>query len=392
MKILKSIIRKTAEKSLEGILSNTAKLSVSIIQEYTTTKFVIAAQHSLASSIRDFLLSASKNNPVIKNITKHRKKCDGVTSSVTLQGTTAYRYRGVAILVNIKRTGNVVGMSTVPEILMTVILFTKKEDLISNFFRDATETNEDSIYISIPGNGGKGGDWSHLTKIPYRESTSLFLPEGVYEKIHNHVKTFIESEDYYRQKAIPYHTGIILKGPPGTAKSSIIRVIASEFGRTMRYLTLADVKTEKDLLDLITGSDWKNAILAIEDIDAAHMDVSKRAAGDSRPAPVVTMSTLLNILDGSLTPNGLIVLATTNHIENLDPAIIRPGRFDLSVEIGHIGKDEFSRMATFFDHDPSDYTLDYFQPMSGAQMRSLLLEGGVSSVENYQKSLVNGMS
>ena len=75
----------------------------------------------------------------------------------------------------------------------------------------------------------------------------------------------------------------------------------------------------------------KNAILVFEDVDAAFN--GREAEG----ADGVSFSGLLNAIDGVAAQEGRALFMTTNHIERLDPALIRPGRADMHQELGLVG-------------------------------------------------------
>ena len=76
----------------------------------------------------------------------------------------------------------------------------------------------------------------------------------------------------------------------------------------------------------------------------------------------VGLTTILNIFDGIMTPDGLVFIITTNTIDKLDPALFRPGRIDLCLEIKPIGYDLIKKMCHDFDNTlelniPKDITI-----------------------------------
>ncbi len=89
-----------------------------------------------------------------------------------------------------------------------------------------------------------------------------------------------------------------------------------------------------------------NTILLIEDIDCVFRD--RKGTEDKQNK--ITFSGLLNALDGVAAAEGRILFATTNHLERLDPALIRPGRIDRQVEIGFATTEQLRRMfVRFYD-------------------------------------------
>jgi chaperone BCS1 len=83
-----------------------------------------------------------------------------------------------------------------------------------------------------------------------------------------------------------------------------------------------------------------NAVVLVEDIDCAFV---ARQAGDDK-ANKVTFSGLLNAIDGVAAGEGRILFATTNHVDRLDPALIRPGRIDRQIEIGLATREQIRRL------------------------------------------------
>ena len=150
---------------------------------------------------------------------------------------------------------------------------------------------------------------------------------------------------------IPNKLGILLHGEPGCGKTTTIITIASYFGRDIFYVNLKSIKTNHDLkmiFDHINNSHSGGGIIVLEDIDAMTGVVEKRTNKfiqqqttlvDNKTELIdssddsITLEYLLNLLDGTLTYDDSIVIITTNHLENLDPALYRPGRIDNLIEM-----------------------------------------------------------
>jgi chaperone BCS1 len=269
---------------------------------------------------------------------------------------------------------------------LNITIYGYNKSIVADMFADIDAhilqktQSKNTVLIST----SAGDYWNTPKNIVSRHPSTIILPEDVCQEIIDHIYKFEQAEETNRKRGLPHRTGIILHGLPGTSKSSIIHAVASATERRIQYLSLGAVENDKEFNSLITSfSRWNNAILVIEDIDATKAHVKDRESGED-VSETLSLSTLLNTLDGLISPHGLVTIVTTNHFETLDPALIRPGRFDLVREVGYLGKPEFERMARLFDHDPSEYTLPYFEPMSGAQIRSLLLQNGVKAVEHYQ--------
>jgi hypothetical protein len=169
---------------------------------------------------------------------------------------------------------------------------------------------------------GKWSDWERLDDLPPRELGSVILPDGQLERLTGDVGRFLAAEQDYLRRCIPWHRGHLYEGPPGTGKTSVARAIACHFGMDVWYMPLADVKKDGELLRLASRIGPRSMLL-LEDVDVFH------AATQRDDDSEVTLSGLLNTLDGIATPHGLLTVLTTNSPEVLDHAVVRAGRVDL---------------------------------------------------------------
>jgi len=174
----------------------------------------------------------------------------------------------------------------------------------------------------------KWGDWETLDDLPPRELDSVILPAGQLERLTADVTRFLDAERDYARRSMPWHRGHLYEGPPGTGKTSVARALASHFGMDVWYLPLADVKNDGTLLR-VASRVGPRSMLLLEDADVFHAATRR----DDNPDQV-TLSGLLNTLDGIATPHGLLTVLTTNSPDVLDPAVIRPGRVDLVEHFG----------------------------------------------------------
>lgn len=163
--------------------------------------------------------------------------------------------------------------------------------------------------------------------IPLRSPDTLCLPGELYERVASRVREFVASRVEYERVGIPWRFGILLHGAPGTGKTSLAHTLASQLGLRLAVIPLADLRSDEDLVNAFEGV-CGQAIVLIEDVDCAFRQ-RKQADADG-----ITFSGLLNCIDGVIAPhNGRILIMSTNHIDQLDPALIRPGRVDLRIEL-----------------------------------------------------------
>ena len=131
---------------------------------------------------------------------------------------------------------------------------------------------------------------------------------------------------------IPYRRGYLLYGPPGTGKTSFTLAIAGALKLNICYLNLAGERMDDDGLNRALNQAPANSIILLEDIDAIFR---QRETVGRKKGRSVSFSGLLNALDGVRSQEGRILVMSTNHRERLDPALIRPGRCDMHVELSN---------------------------------------------------------
>ncbi|XP_071950080.1 mitochondrial chaperone BCS1-like [Antedon mediterranea] len=170
-----------------------------------------------------------------------------------------------------------------------------------------------------------------------RPIDSVILNEGISNLLIDDVKEFNNNPKWYSDRGIPYRRGYLLHGPPGCGKSSFIMALAGELQYSICVLNLSDRSLTDDRLNHLLNVAPQQSIILLEDVDAAFItrEESEEIAGKYQGLGRVTFSGLLNTLDGVASTEARIVFMTTNYIDRLDPALIRPGRVDVKQLIGH---------------------------------------------------------
>lgn len=213
------------------------------------------------------------------------------------------------------------------------------------------------------------------------------------------INFFLNNKDWYYQKGIPYSLGIGLHGPPGTGKTSFIKAIANYTNRHIIVLSLKLIKTKAQLEKIFfenTYNDdnednsisWDKKIIVFEDIDCIGDIILNREDKDknknknnskklnnkklnktddkvkvgdiiqticeindsttmlsSLPKEIpITLDDILNLWDGIRETPGRILIISSNHYDKLDPALVRPGRIDITHELSNASYNTISEM------------------------------------------------
>jgi len=148
---------------------------------------------------------------------------------------------------------------------------------------------------------------------------NLILAPGLKEQIVGDFETFFRSKELYAGYQIPWKRGVLLLGPPGNGKTHIIKALVNRLGLPCLYVrSMEDMDhTDQQMMAQVFQKARSTApcILIFEDLDAQVTDENR--------------SFFLNELDGFAANEGIMTIASTNHPERLDPAILeRPSRFD----------------------------------------------------------------
>lgn len=206
--------------------------------------------------------------------------------------------------------------------------------VLADLAKRISTTKVPSVYST-----GSWEDWVQTGNIITRYHRTVILKQGQYERISADLRQFLQNESLYTRIGIPYHRGYLLYGEAGTGKTSTVLALAQEFGMDVYSMTLTNIKSDADLVSLFSSIDPRS-ILLMEDIDVS--DAATKLSDEGK----VTAEGLLNILDGAVTPKGLVVFMTTNNIQDILPSIKRPGRCDLTEEITHLDDDQMQRLVT----------------------------------------------
>ena len=186
--------------------------------------------------------------------------------------------------------------------------------------------------------------WNKIMEGPPRTMESVILNKRGSHDVLQDMCTFIASKEWYTSMGIPYRRGYLFYGPPGNGKTSLCLAFAGELNLDICILSLSCPNlTDSKLTGILRRAPGRSVIL-LEDVDAAFVMREKSDDASSK----LTFSGLINAIDGAVSQEGHIFIMTTNHIEKLDPALIRPGRCDVKLEVSNASCDQLESMFVRF--------------------------------------------
>lgn len=173
--------------------------------------------------------------------------------------------------------------------------------------------------------------WRRSEVVAARPIDSVVLPEKTKQRLISDLDDFVSAgtRAWFLSHGIPYKRSYLLHGAPGAGKTSVIQAIAGRYKRNVCYLSPSHPDMTDDALKAAVTKCPQKSLIVLEDVDSLFSEGRKKKEGDRS---ALTFSGVLNALDGVGGSTGQIFILTTNHRENLDPALIRNGRVDCHIE------------------------------------------------------------
>lgn len=255
------------------------------------------------------------------------------------------------------------------------------KDLVEEVFQMNKDKERTMTIIRRPFTGGYSSrlSWSRLTAKPRRALDTVILDPVQKQSVLKDIEEYMDesTQSFYGDHGIPYRRGYLFHGPPGCGKTSFCLALASKFNLDVYVLTLLDHELQdSDLMSLMNQLP-SPSLLLLEDIDTAGLSRKKpfadtagssgggmfggggrrvmhrglppgavaAASASAKPDPNldsddedtnkqatrVSLSGLLNAIDGVAAPEGHILIMTTNKPHELDDALVRAGRISVKV-------------------------------------------------------------
>ncbi|KAJ0703492.1 putative AAA+ ATPase domain, ATPase, AAA-type, core, AAA-type ATPase domain-containing protein [Helianthus annuus] len=193
-------------------------------------------------------------------------------------------------------------------------------------------------------------EWTSVNLDHPATFATLAMETDVKEKVMKDLDRFVERSEYYRKVGKAWKRGYLLYGPPGTGKSSLVAAMANYLKFDIYDLELTDIYSNAELRRLLVATS-NRSILVVEDIDCSvglHDREEVVRDNDKQEEYRVTLSGFLNFIDGLWSSCGdeRIIIFTTNRKDKLDPALLRPGRMDVHINMSYCTASGFRLLAS----------------------------------------------
>ena len=285
-------------------------------------------------------------------------------------------YRGRLLIID-KTTKESKQLEPPEEMTLTVVSWSRKlaQYMIDEIMALQPASNRMAIhYWDIDG-------WDVFTEKDPRSLDTIYMEPEQKQQITDDIQWFFDNKQWYQQRGIPYYRGYLFYGPPGTGKTTLAFALACHFNKRVYLMNLNTFRTDEELQEAFSRI-RKNSIVVIEDVDVMLKAQARNAkftsdveqnTDENQDMPHVgtsfsgtyakgiTLSGLLNAMDGILSCENRITILTSNDPDALDKALLRDGRVDRKVYLGYCSDAMKKQMFEVFFPDLADKSNQFVQ-------------------------------
>ena len=272
--------------------------------------------------------------------------------------------------------------------------------------------NDQKFFCTIKNAENEKIIWNKFIFKSNRSFDNMYISNK--SEILKRINFFTDNQDYYKRLGIPYTLGLLFYGAPGTGKTSFIKALANLLQRHLIEIPLKKIHSCEALYDAFytegiedLSLKFKDKIIVLEDIDAmddiikrridtplpevskdedsksnradfsdlftSFIGKSKNKSASFKKVKDISLSFLLNLMEGILEMDGRIIIMTTNHIDKIDPALIRPGRIDIKINFKMLDNKQINEMIRFYIKKWVDIRIPKSVHMSHAELMNIIV-------------------
>lgn len=232
------------------------------------------------------------------------------------------------------------------------------------------------------------GFWEDLKRINKRSFKTVILDENIKSEIKLSIDRYNDKDHKEKLKSfgINHKMNLILSGLPGTGKSSLMFAIASMLNKDIATIDFNNKELSDHGFIKAIKRLPRDCIIALEDIDALYYNRDKSRDN------IVSFSCILNFLDGLFSKEDLVTIITTNHLEKLDKAIIRPMRIDKIIKFTHCSKYQFNTIFEKFFEDKKELMNSIWIIIKQKKFTTAMLQNWLIKFMYEPEELINNIN
>ncbi|WP_049985706.1 CDC48 family AAA ATPase [Halobellus rufus] len=217
--------------------------------------------------------------------------------------------------------------------------------------------------------------------------------QGEIQRVREMVELPMKHPQIFKKLGIEPPQGVLLHGPPGTGKTLLAKAVANETSASFFSIAGPEIiskyygESEQQLREIFEDATEESpSIIFIDELDS----IAPKREDVTGEVERRVVAQLLTMMDGLETRGQVIVIAATNRVDSVDPALRRPGRFDREIEIGvpdETGRKEILQIHTrgmpLSDDVSLDHLADETHGFVGADIESLTKEAAMKALRRY---------
>jgi hypothetical protein len=260
---------------------------------------------------------------------------------------------------------------------------TANSEVMRNYVRKATTCikSNDMAHIKVYRHIMRGktkdtvqSEWDYVMIKSTKTLDNTIYSDYIMKELFEDLDTFMNNEDWYNKRGIPYKRGYFLHSTPGQGKTSVSKILANKYKLPIFVLDLSLVSDNDTLNRLMTDI---NGCINNERYILLMEDAERSSFFDPYESRKITVDCLLNALDGIVEPHGRITIMTANDPTEIisNKALMRPGRLDKQLELKECDRSQLKRFYALFYNDVIDWDkIELKEGLSAAYVMKLLQE------------------